>query len=214
MTRYSLLAAAALVPALLGAQSTAPTIVPAPASTLPLKHAPRPTTAAITPADLMTRLYIFADDSMMGREAGTRGNVMGTDYIAGEVQRLGLLPAGENGGYFQTLPFKTREVSRSSRLVVGGSALALGTDWAAMGNSSVTKQDLPVVYGGVFGQSTLPAEQTAGKLVIYDGSGPAARQALRGGARRGGAECGRDRTGRYGQLHALLPASGHLRGRR
>ena len=31
---------------------------------LPLKHDPQPTTPEITPADLMTRLYIFADDSM------------------------------------------------------------------------------------------------------------------------------------------------------
>ena len=55
---------------------------------------PRPTTAAITARDLMTRLYIFADDSMQGREAGTPGNVKGTDYIAAEIRRLGLVPAG------------------------------------------------------------------------------------------------------------------------
>ena len=182
MTRFPILAAAALVPALLSAQSAEPGILPAPASTLPLKHAAQPTSAAITPADLMTRLYVFADDSMMGREAATRGNVMGTDYIAGEVKRLGLLPAGENGGYFQTLPFRTREVAPSSRLVIGGSVLDLGTEWAAMGNTSLAKQDLPVVYGGVFGENALPAEQMAGKLVVFDGSGPAARRALRGGA--------------------------------
>ena len=33
----------------------------------PEKHAPQPTSQAITPGDLMTRLYIFADDSMQGR---------------------------------------------------------------------------------------------------------------------------------------------------
>ena len=38
----------------------------------------------------MTRLYKFADDSMMGRLAGTKWNDMGTDYIASEVKRLGL----------------------------------------------------------------------------------------------------------------------------
>ncbi|HZF68187.1 MAG TPA: hypothetical protein VEZ47_09125, partial [Gemmatirosa sp.] len=53
---------------------------------LPLKHAPRPTTAGITEADLMTRLYIFADDSMLGREAGTEGNLKGAAYIARELQ--------------------------------------------------------------------------------------------------------------------------------
>ena len=103
----TLVAPAFLVPALLAAQAPAPVvaIIPAPATALPLKHTPAPTSPAITAADLLTRLYIFADDSMMGREAGTIGNVKGTDYIAGEVKRLGLLPAGENGSYFQTLPF-------------------------------------------------------------------------------------------------------------
>jgi hypothetical protein len=38
-------------------------------------HVPTPTTAAITPADLQTRLYIFADDSMQGRLLATAGNV-------------------------------------------------------------------------------------------------------------------------------------------
>ena len=59
---------------------------------LPLKLAPKPTVAAITPADLMTRVYRFADDSMMGRETGTVYHDKGTDYIASELTRLGLRP--------------------------------------------------------------------------------------------------------------------------
>ena len=54
----SFLAALLIVPAVAAAQPKAP---------LPLKLAPKPTAAAISPSDLMTRLYIFADDSMMGR---------------------------------------------------------------------------------------------------------------------------------------------------
>ena len=46
---------------------------PVPRTALPLKLAPRPTKGAITADDLMTRLYIFADDSLMGRDAGTEG---------------------------------------------------------------------------------------------------------------------------------------------
>ena len=57
----------------------------------------------ITAADLKTRLYAYADDSMMGRETGTIGNMMATRYIASEVARLGLEPAGENGTYFQEM---------------------------------------------------------------------------------------------------------------
>ena len=36
------------------------------------------TSPAITARDLRTRLYIFADDSMMGRQFGTEGNLKGT----------------------------------------------------------------------------------------------------------------------------------------
>ena len=42
--------------------------------------------AAITAADLETRLYIFAADSMEGRETGTRGHVRATDYIDAQVE--------------------------------------------------------------------------------------------------------------------------------
>ncbi len=171
MNRLSLLSAAALVPSLLAAQEPsrpAPVaIVPAPASTLPLKRAPKPTTAAITSDDLMTRLYIFADDSLMGRDAGTKGNMMGTTYIAAEAKRIGLQPAGENGTFFQTLPLKTRTIDPMSSLIAGGASLTFGTEWLPMGNVTVNKADVDVIYGGMLGDSLqLTAEQAAGKLVV------------------------------------------------
>jgi hypothetical protein len=64
---------------------------------------PGRTGAAITPADLKSRLYLYADDSMMGREAGTIGNYKATAYIAAEAARMGLEPAGDNGTYFQNI---------------------------------------------------------------------------------------------------------------
>jgi hypothetical protein len=81
---------------------------------LPLKHAPQPTTPAISAADLMTRLYIFADDSMMGREVGTPYNLEGTAYIEGEVRRMGLVPAGDSGTFFQNLPIFSARDGRSA----------------------------------------------------------------------------------------------------
>src|SRR5256885_12285249 len=78
---------------------------------LPRTHRPAPTVPAITPGDLMTRLYILADDSMQGREAGTPGGVKGTDYIAAEIKRSGLVPAGDDGTDFPTTPPKTRQLA-------------------------------------------------------------------------------------------------------
>ena len=173
LSRFALLGLAALLPALLSAQTPASqpavAVVPAPATTLPLKHTPEKTTAAITAADLMTRLYIFADDSMMGRDAGTLGNVKGTDYIAAEVKRMGLVPAGDNGSYFQTLPFKTRSVAEESVVKIGDTKLAPGTDWAPMTRILMPSGTLPVVFGGTLGDRSelIDPKLTAGKLVVY-----------------------------------------------
>ena len=100
-------------------------------NSLPLKHDPRPTTAAISVVDLMTRLYIFADDSMMGRETGTRGHLMSTAYIANELRRLGLKPAGDNGTFFQNVPMIRRGFDETSTITVDGKTLHGGTDFIA-----------------------------------------------------------------------------------
>src|SRR2546430_17684072 len=87
-------------------------------SALPLKHAPARTQTAITPADLMTRLYLYSDDSMMGRLAGSEYNLKATAYIAAEVKRFGLQPAGDSGGYFQNVPLVKRQLEASAGLSV------------------------------------------------------------------------------------------------
>jgi len=171
MMRIRLLLAASILPALLAAQDApkpAPVvIVPAPATTLPLKYVGKPTKPAISAEDLMTRLYIFADDSMMGREAGTKGNTMGTDYIAAEVKRFGLKPMGENGTYFQTLPLKERTVDPMSSLIAGGASLAFGKEWTALGAQTLNKTDVELVWGGALGDSVpLSSAQATGKLVV------------------------------------------------
>ena len=136
--------------------------------TLPLRHPPRPTTPAITAADLMTRLYIYADDSMQGRETGTSGNVKATEYIAAEARRLGLKPAGDSGGYFQTIPLKTRTFDTTSTFTVNGAGLVPYTDYLSLSRASVSLGSLAIVYGGILGDSAHPIteDQAKGKLVV------------------------------------------------
>ena len=161
-------AALAFLPSVALAQA-GPTIVAQPTTTLPLKHSPQPTTANITAADLMTRLYIFADDSMQGREAGTLGNFKGTTYIASEIQKMGLIPAGENGTYFQTVPLKERATEAASSFTVGGAPLAFGSEWAPFTGASESKRDLATVYGGTTGAKggTISPVDADGKLVVF-----------------------------------------------
>src|SRR5712692_1458867 len=135
--RARLLLVALFVPLALQAQSA-----------LPPKRPPQPTVAAITAGDLATRLYIFSDDSMQGREAGTAGNVKGTAYIAAELKRLGLVPGGDDGTYFQTIPLKTRTLDTTSTLAVAGTPLKAFTDYLALGPEPLERSTLASVYGG------------------------------------------------------------------
>src|SRR5216683_1719217 len=106
-------------------------------SSLPVKHTPKPTTQAITADDAMTRLYIFADDSMMGRRAGEPGGLKGTAYIEREVRRLGLTPAGDSGTFFQWVPLITRAVDFSSPLKADDEQIVIGTDVIPIGISGM-----------------------------------------------------------------------------
>ena len=156
-----------------------PAAVPtSPSGELPRAHAPRPTTAAITPADLMTRLYILADDSMLGRESSTIGNVKGTDYIAREMKRMGLEPGGDAGGYFQTVPIVVARIDTTRTISVDGTRLALGTDvlpfyagtaaTLPLGATTRSLDGVTAIYGGqIGGGPIIGPEQAAGKLVVF-----------------------------------------------
>ncbi len=171
----AVVAATTLLPLSLSAQTVWP-------DEGPRTWAPRPTEGAITANDLRTRLYQFADDSMMGREVGTLGNVKGTDYIAAEFKRLGLIPAGENGTYFQNLDYGRVAYNQERvRLSVGGTALAPSVDWAPQTPNANARivgtanwASVATVYGGRYGDTAtvLDPSVVRGRVVVF--SEPAA----------------------------------------
>lgn len=151
-----------------------PIVASAQATPLPLKLAPKPTTPAISVADLMTRVYIFADDSMMGREVGTQYHLKATDYIARELQRIGLQPAGDNGTFFQNIPVMSRPLAQNNTITVDGKTFTARTDYIPRDNSvfgTVKPFDgAEVVYGGVINtrdtSSMLSPPAARGKFVV------------------------------------------------
>lgn len=148
----------------------------------PAKWAPRPTETAITANDLRTRLYQLADDSMAGRRIGELGNWKGTEYIAKEFKRLGLKPAGDNGGYFQELPYGPIGYdSGASRFVAGGSAAVAKSDWvpltptpAAGVGGKADLNNVPTIYAGRFGDTSvvLDAALFRGKVAVFSSLPP------------------------------------------
>jgi hypothetical protein len=151
----------------------------------PEKLKPAPTTSAITVRDLQTRLYQFADDSMQGRQVGRVGNMKGTNYIAAEVKRLGLIPAGDNGTYFQVLPFHTKHFTNHSRLTANGNPLEWAADFVAVPGTRAPKPitEVAVIFGGTAGDtlSQISAAQAHGKFVVLLPAAPMASGAGRGG---------------------------------
>ena len=146
---------------------------------LPRTHRAEPTTAAITPADLMSRLYVFADDSTQGRESGTRGNVIATDWIAREMMRMGLRPGGEYGTWFQTVPILIAVMDTTRTLTVDGAPLAYGRDFLPfhsvnggrnlpVGTGTRSFDGARVIYGGLVGSGNLVSPAlAAGKVVVF-----------------------------------------------
>jgi hypothetical protein len=136
----------------------------------PPRVAPAPTTPAISVRDLQIRLYQFADDSMQGRQVGRLGNMKGTAYIAAELKRLGLVPAGDDGGYFQVLPYHLRHFTTHSRLAVSGNPLQWERDWVAVPGLRAPRpiSNAEVILGGIAGDTTrqISASEAVGKFVV------------------------------------------------
>ncbi|MDP2957391.1 MAG: M20/M25/M40 family metallo-hydrolase [Longimicrobiales bacterium] len=71
-------------------------------------------------------LGTLADDSMMGRRTGTPGAAMAARFLASELERYGVRPAGEDG-YFQPVPLARVERGGRTRLALPSETLSFDT---------------------------------------------------------------------------------------
>jgi hypothetical protein len=139
------------------------------AQQLPVKRQAKPTRPAITAEDLMSRLYVYADDSMGGRAAGTPYHDKATDILAGWAKQIGLTPMGDSGTYFQSVPL-VRRAWVTSPVVVGERTFTYQKDYGVFAQWGTRPFDgAEVVFGGLIGDTSvhLTADQTKGKVVVF-----------------------------------------------
>jgi hypothetical protein len=139
------------------------------AQQLPVKRQAKPTRPAITAEDLMSRLYVYADDSMGGRAAGTPYHDKATDVLAGWARQIGLTPIGDSGTYFQSVPL-VRRAWVTSPVVVGERTFDYQKDYGVFAQWGTRPFDgADVVFGGLLGDTAvhLTADQTKGKVVVF-----------------------------------------------
>jgi Zn-dependent M28 family amino/carboxypeptidase len=113
----------------------------------------------------------LSDDAMQGRRPGTEGGAKAVAYIVAQMQALGLQPAGEDGGFTQTVPMRSVKLDPvrstvSLRTKAFGAAgdehggppkkagdptpLRLGEDLVigSMGPAGTTQLEAPLVFVG------------------------------------------------------------------
>ena len=103
---------------------------------------------------LRSHLEFLADDALEGRRPGTRGGELAAKYIAAQLERLGLQPAGDSGTYYQHVPIITLTPSPTVRIAAPTpSDLAYRKDyvlWSMRNDSLVSlKGDLVFVGYGI-----------------------------------------------------------------
>ena len=159
MSKRAWLLIAAGVPAVLAAQT--------PASV-------QRAVTSITAQDVVRRIAIIADDSMLGRATPSPQLEQVARYIAAEFQRVGLQPGGERGTFFQRYPIEwSRVTADSSYVQVTGTATA---QWRLGPDASYYRGDAPaqprsgpmvVVTGTAGSGSVIDTTRFSGAVVVF-----------------------------------------------
>jgi hypothetical protein len=121
---------------------------------------PIPPDAQAAMGELQKELFrahmaFLADDLLEGRGTGARGHEIAARYVAAQFEALGLKPAGQDGAYFQRVPFRQLTVEPEKcalSITENGSTTQLkwGDDFLMRGNEVHPDSSIeaPVVFVG------------------------------------------------------------------
>jgi len=143
------------------------------------------TAASFSAARIKADVTFLADDLLLGRDTGSDGYRLAANYVAAEYARLGLKPAGDQGSYFQEVPFQTAHVNQetaamSIRIDGSETPLKLGDDFY-MGGSVKNKSGEATgnvvfvghgVYAPELGHDDLAGLDLEGKIVLTVSGAP------------------------------------------
>jgi Predicted aminopeptidases len=121
-----------------------------------LPAATRTAAASIDPARIGAHVRFLSLDLLEGRGPGTRGDSLAAEYIATQFALDGLLPAGDNGTYFQRVPLYAvhtdEDKTKFSFVPANGQPvdLAYGTEIVSKDQTGQASVDFnaPIVFVG------------------------------------------------------------------
>ncbi|HEX8889564.1 MAG TPA: M28 family peptidase [Pyrinomonadaceae bacterium] len=101
----------------------------------------------ITAAQMKDYLYFIADDVMEGRDTPSRGLDTVAKFIALNLSRWGLKPAGDNGTYFQRIALQRVKLDgANTRVEINGQSFNYGEDM--LGETVAGTATAPLVFVG------------------------------------------------------------------
>lgn len=113
-----------------------------------------PAASAPRAQEIRRHTFFLGSDACEGRAPGSLGSRRAAAYIAGELQKAGVPPVGDLGGYFQEVPMHgSLPLPASEFLLVspaGTRSLRLGQDYVlhSAGHQTLLPQPVPVVFVG------------------------------------------------------------------
>ena len=136
------------------------------------KPTAKPTNAesAIHEADIKRDLFALAGDHFRGREGGTLDELKASVWLADQIRATGMLPAGDDGTYFQWFNLQRTRLTKASTLRIGTHEIKLNEDGAvtAPTNASI---NAPLVYVGTGSAAELAKADVKGKAVAVQLAG-------------------------------------------
>lgn len=111
---------------------------------------------AVQPAALKSHIVYLADDRLRGRQPGTPGYQLAVEYVSGELKKLGVAPAGDQGAYPQRVRLRRSTLRPGGKLVWSPAAgastpLVIGQDAAIYPNpetAAVRLTAAPLAFAG------------------------------------------------------------------
>jgi len=126
--------------------------------------------SAIREADIKRDLYALAGDKYRGREGGTLDELKASAWIAEQMRSIGMLPAGDDGTYFQFFELQRTRLTPSSTLSIGSHKLKVNHD-AVIVAPTIASVTAPLVYVGKATPAEVGKVDIKGKAVALQISG-------------------------------------------
>ncbi|MFN2492495.1 MAG: hypothetical protein ABR501_06385, partial [Pyrinomonadaceae bacterium] len=105
-------------------------------------------TNVITSDQLRDYLFFIASDEMEGRDTPSRGLDTTAKFLAMNLSRWGLKPAGDNGTFFQNIALYRDVIDKTqTRAQFNGQTLSLGEDYIPL-SRPVDIGSAPLVFAG------------------------------------------------------------------